>query len=103
MPEFLSRRRFLRVAAATGGLGVAGSLAGVTTRDVATAAEGLVPLEPAPRSPREALARLLAGNRRWVNGEPRHPHQATSRRGSVAAGQASVRRRPHVHRLPRPA
>ncbi|MGE5762646.1 MAG: carbonic anhydrase [Mycobacterium leprae] len=60
----------------------------MTTRDVATAAEGLVPLEPAPRSPREALARLLAGNRRWVNGEPRHPHQATSRRRSVAAGQA---------------
>lgn len=85
MSESVSRRRFLRFAVRTGGLGVAGSLAGVTTRDVATAAEDLVPLEPAPRSPREALARLMAGNRRWLNGEPRHPHQAVSRASTPAS------------------
>lgn len=88
MSESLSRRRFMRVAAATGGLGIAGSLAGVTTRGLAAAAETDVPLEPAPRNPSEALARLLAGNRRWVNGEPRNPHQAAGRRRRVAARQA---------------
>jgi carbonic anhydrase len=88
MSESVSRRRFLRVAAAAGGLGVAGSLAGVTTRGLAAAAETDAALEAAPRTPSEALARLLAGNRRWVNGEPRNPHQAAGQRRRVAARQA---------------
>ncbi|WP_028803880.1 carbonic anhydrase [Streptomyces sp. 142MFCol3.1] len=42
---------------------------------------------PRPASARAALAELLAGNRRYAAGTPRHPHQGRDRRRLLAAGQ----------------
>lgn len=39
------------------------------------------------RTPEEAVAALMSGNRRYVRGEMLHPHQAASRRDAVAGGQ----------------
>ena len=38
-------------------------------------------------TPTQALERLMAGNRRYVAGQPERPHQDRSRRAEVAAGQ----------------
>lgn len=38
-------------------------------------------------TPTEALTQLLAGNRRFVAGEPVHPNQDASRRAALAPGQ----------------
>ena len=38
-------------------------------------------------TPDEAWASMVAGNARFVAGEPQHPHQDVERRNSVAAGQ----------------
>jgi carbonic anhydrase len=43
---------------------------------------------PAPGSPRDALALLYAGNRRFVGGKSEAPHRAPERLLEVAAGQA---------------
>lgn len=40
-----------------------------------------------PTTPRAALTALLDGNRRFVTGRPRHPHQSVDRLHEVAAGQ----------------
>ncbi|MGC5333676.1 carbonic anhydrase [Micromonospora sp. DT62] len=40
-----------------------------------------------PTSPRQALAELHAGNRRFVTGAPRHPNQDAGHRAAVADGQ----------------
>ncbi|MFI7577693.1 carbonic anhydrase [Micromonospora sp. NPDC049497] len=42
---------------------------------------------PGPRTPRQALAELQAGNRRFVTGAPRHPNQDAGHRAAVADGQ----------------
>ena len=39
-------------------------------------------------TPEGALARLLAGNQRFVAGAPAHPHQDAARRAAVAGGQS---------------
>lgn len=41
----------------------------------------------APPSPAQALDALLAGNRRFVTGTPRHPNQDAARRTQLAPGQ----------------
>jgi carbonic anhydrase len=40
-----------------------------------------------PGTPEEALRRLIRGNRRFVAGEPAHPHQDVERRRELATGQ----------------
>ncbi|MBM0274645.1 carbonic anhydrase [Micromonospora tarensis] len=40
-----------------------------------------------PREPAQAYAELVAGNRRFVDGTPRHPNQDAGRRAAVADGQ----------------
>ncbi|MFF1814141.1 carbonic anhydrase [Streptomyces sp. NPDC058251] len=42
---------------------------------------------PHPTTAREALAALLAGNRRYAAGHPRHPHEGRTRRHALAAEQ----------------
>lgn len=51
---------------------------------------GLVAAAPAQASPHpdpDPLARLLAGNRRFISGHARHPHQSLADLHEVAAGQ----------------
>lgn len=45
--------------------------------------------EPLP-SPDDTWKRMLAGNRRFVAGEPQHPHQDVDRRADLTAGQRPV-------------
>src|SRR5216683_749220 len=46
------------------------------------------PSSRSDRAPKAALARLAAGNRRFVNGRLRHPRRDGKRRAAVAEGQA---------------
>jgi carbonic anhydrase len=75
----LSRRSLLALGGAgvlsTGWLGLAG-----------TGASAAAPEEP-DISPRGALARLIAGNRRFIAGRGRHPHQGVEDLHRLAAGQ----------------
>jgi carbonic anhydrase len=68
MHSRLSRRGFLRSA----GLGVAAAVSDPLALDALAA-----PPEPTPR---QALERLVDGNRRWVTGRMTHPHQSIKRR-----------------------
>jgi len=43
--------------------------------------------QPAKVAPAEALARLKAGNQRFIAGKLEHPHQNPKRRGELATGQ----------------
>jgi carbonic anhydrase len=43
--------------------------------------------EPVPKNCEEALARLMAGNRRFVSGESKHPHFGKDWRKRLAGGQ----------------
>ncbi|BBH67787.1 carbonic anhydrase [Actinoplanes sp. OR16] len=65
----------------TAGGAVAGSIALAATAAPASAASD------APTTPRAALKALLDGNRRFVSGHSRHPHQSVRRLHEVAAGQ----------------
>ena len=65
----------------TAGGAVAGAITVGATAGPATAAP------PAPTTPRAALKALLDGNRRFVSGHSRHPHQSVRRLHEVAAGQ----------------
>ncbi len=73
----LSRRSLL-----AGGLAAAGAglLAGSSPAAAATA-------EPPPPTPDAALRRLLAGNRRFLSGHLRHPHQGLADLHELANGQ----------------
>jgi len=73
----LTRRALLAGGAATLGAGLLGAAA-------APALAG--PAEPAA-TPAAALARLLAGNRRFLAGRARHPHQSLKDLHELAAGQ----------------
>src|SRR3954468_9914695 len=84
MTQPLSRRRLIHLAGLAGGVGLATTL----VPPVPAAANVAALAEPRPANPREALALLLAGNRRWVSGRARHPHQSIARRQEVAAGQS---------------
>ncbi|MEV0184427.1 carbonic anhydrase [Streptomyces sp. NPDC050625] len=45
------------------------------------------PVTDRPVTARAALDRLLAGNRRFASGRPRHPHESAGVRRTLAAGQ----------------
>ena len=79
MPD-LSRRSLLL----TGGAAALG--AGLLTGAAPASAARPRTEEPAV-TPAAALARLLAGNRRFVSGHARHPHQTLADLHEVAAGQ----------------
>lgn len=79
MPQTHLPRRSLLAAAtgvAVGATGLAGPALAARPAD-----------EPAPDTPRKALDRLLAGNRRFTAGHPIHPHQTLRHLHEVAAGQ----------------
>ena len=81
MPPFdLSRRRLISGGAATLGAGLLGAAP-------AAAAPPAAPAEPPVTSPAVALTRLLTGNRRFVTGHARHPHQSLADLHDLAAGQ----------------
>ncbi|MGW0664004.1 carbonic anhydrase [Streptodolium elevatio] len=46
-----------------------------------------IPTPPAAPSPTETLELLLAGNRRFVDGAPKHPNQDAARRAHLAPAQ----------------
>ncbi|MFE2095437.1 carbonic anhydrase [Streptomyces sp. PTD9-10] len=72
-----NRRAFLTATAVT-----------ALTAAPATAAPGPRPLPPsAAHTARAALDELLAGNRRYAAGHPRHPHDSPGRRRLLAAAQ----------------
>jgi carbonic anhydrase len=72
MSSPLSRRRFLKTAS----VGIAATVA----EPVASSALSAEPLADAATTPQRALQLLIAGNRRWVTGRTRHPHQSIKRR-----------------------
>lgn len=73
----LSRRSLLALgSAATAGLAV-GAGAPVLAE----------PLAPTTPDPADTWSRLVAGNRRFAAGRPRHPHQDPAHRQSLVAGQ----------------
>src|SRR4051812_8582357 len=81
----LTRRDALRAMGMSAGALAAGTAFGPTLLDgVAAAAE----LEPTKLTPEQAVARLTAGNRRFVNGLLRHPRRDDRRRSALAEGQA---------------
>jgi carbonic anhydrase len=85
------RRRLLAagVAAAVGGLAsmTAGAPAGAAGGVATGPADGDQASRPLPARSAAALARLLAGNRRFVQGRARHPHQSPRDRRALANGQ----------------
>jgi carbonic anhydrase len=76
----LSRRRLIRAA----GLGLGGLGLGVLGAPVALAKSHGTQAQVTPDA---AMARLVAGNARFVAGKPLHPHTNSARRDAVAAGQ----------------
>ena len=84
MPRTTSRRKFLAGGVvAAGGTLAAGALSTAgASRPAFAAAE-----TPFPNTPDEALARLLAGNKRFVEGHPQSPRRDSVRRTEVAQGQ----------------
>lgn len=76
----ISRRVFHRLA-------LAGAGAGLLAAPGAAHAAAPSPARPEVTSPERALARLLAGNRRFIAGRARHPHQTARDLHDVAAGQ----------------
>ena len=83
MPSFDLSRRSLLLSGGAAALGA--GLLGATPAAAAPAAPA-APAEPAV-TPGAALARLLAGNHRFVTGHARHPHQRLADLHEVAAGQ----------------
>ncbi len=80
LPSYLSRRRFIRNAGVAG----LGATAGVAVGPVAVSEA----TESRPTTGQHALGLLLAGNRRWVTGRVRHPHQSIRRRMSLTQSQS---------------
>ena len=76
----LSRRSLL----ISGGVAALG--AGILSGSTPAAAHAPAGAEPVT-SPAEALARLLAGNRRFITGHARHPHQSLADLHELASGQ----------------
>lgn len=72
---------------------LAGGLAAATAALAGCSSTGTVPLaadaspQARPATPAAAFARLMAGNRRWVNGDLRHPDRDPDRREFVAQKQ----------------
>ena len=70
--------------AAAGGTLAAGALSMTGSSAQAFAAPEAAPF---PKTPDEALARLLAGNKRFVQGKPEHPRRDSAQRIKTAQGQ----------------
>jgi carbonic anhydrase len=85
--ESISRRALMQRAALAAAAGVAPAAMGA----VPDAAQAETDLEfagaPQRVSPRAALRMLMEGNRRFVRGLARHPHQTIQRRRRLAKGQ----------------
>jgi len=84
MDESISRRRVLGAAVGVSGAALAASALGVSAAGAETVA-GSEP--PFPSSPQAALARLMAGNRRFVEDRARAPRRGNVRKVQVAQGQ----------------
>ncbi|MEU8244336.1 carbonic anhydrase [Actinoplanes missouriensis] len=69
----------------TAGGAVAGSVA--LTGSAVAAPGHSTGAGPTPGTPREALEAILAGNRRFAAGHPRHPHDTLARVRETATGQ----------------
>ncbi len=83
----MTRRSALRGAGlAVGTLAVASALPGGVLDPVDAFAADTT--EKTSLTPEQALARLKAGNRRFVSGRLRHPRRESYRRAAVAEGQA---------------
>jgi carbonic anhydrase len=81
----MTRRDALRALGASAGALAAGAAIGpAIVDDVAFAASPAAPT----LTPDQALARLAAGNRRFVNGNLRHARRDNRRRSALAEGQA---------------
>lgn len=81
----LTRRDSLRAIGASIGALAAGAMLGPPLLDRGAFAAP----PPSPSlTPKQALARLAAGNRRYVNGHLRHPRRDGRRRSALAEGQA---------------
>jgi carbonic anhydrase len=78
--SYLSRRHFIRNAGVAG----LGATAAVAVGPVAVSEA----TESRPKTGQQALGLLLAGNRRWVTGRVRHPHQSIRRRMSLTQSQS---------------
>ncbi|MFG2398437.1 carbonic anhydrase [Streptomyces lydicus] len=78
------RRALLAGGLAVGALTVAGCSA---TSAAPLASTPSPEARPRPTTPAGAFARLMAGNRRWVSGDLRHPDRDPDRREFVAQGQ----------------
>ena len=76
----ISRRQLLASAAGTG-------LALATPSAVFAGAEAAPPAETVPHDPKEALQRLIAGNKRFVAAESIHGHTTSEWRKELVAGQ----------------
>jgi carbonic anhydrase len=83
----LSRRDLLRGLGITAGAAAAVSFAPGHLLDAVDALAASPPSTPS-LTPQAALARLDAGNRRFVNGRLRHPRRDSRRRAALAEGQA---------------
>ena len=86
MSGFDLSRRSLLLSGGAAALG-AGLLAGAAPAAAAPATRSRRTTEEATVTPAAALARLLAGNQRFVTGHARHPHQSLADLRALAAGQ----------------
>jgi carbonic anhydrase len=86
MPRTPSRRNFV-----AGGLAAAGGTLAAGAMSITAASESAFAAAPEaapfPKTPDEALARLLAGNKRFVQGKPEHPRRDSAQRIKTAQGQ----------------
>jgi carbonic anhydrase len=88
MSRETSRRNFMAGGlAAAGGTLAAGTLSMAASSEPASAERPAQPEAPFPKTPDEALARLLAGNKRFVEGHPQNPRRDSVRRIKTAEGQ----------------
>ncbi|MBD2499233.1 carbonic anhydrase [Anabaena azotica] len=86
---FVGRRNFLRLAG-VGGIGIGASAVGslLWQGETAVAQKPSNPPEkPQPVNPQTALARLLEGNKRFVEGKRLYPHQSRLRLQETAEAQ----------------
>ncbi len=74
--------------AASGALLVAFVLLGACGAEPPPPADAVGSEDAMPRDGDEALERLLAGNARFVVGQPRHPHEELRRRATLGKGQS---------------
>src|ERR1700716_1478751 len=81
MSRATSRRNFMAGGlAAAGGTLAAGAMSMAASSGPAFAETSAAPAAPFPNTPDEALARLLAGNKRFVEGDPQSPRRDSVRR-----------------------